>query len=97
MQNSLSNHAYILYTRGDLAEALSLQKENEGLCRELGNQPELAKSLILQAVILGLHLQQPYDAMPMAEEAYRLAVECDDGTLVNQIETIQREIRVSLQ
>jgi tetratricopeptide (TPR) repeat protein len=97
MQNSLSNHAYSLYTRGDLAEALSLQKENEGLCRELGNQRELAKSLILQAAILGLNLRQPYDAMPMAEEAYCIAVECGDGTLVNQIETIQREIRVSLQ
>jgi tetratricopeptide (TPR) repeat protein len=97
MQNSLSNHAFILYTSGDFAEALSLQKENEGLCRKLGYQLELAKSLILQAVILGLQLRKPQEGMPMAEEAYRLAQECEDDTLINQIETIRGEIRVALR
>ena len=97
MQNSFSNHAYLLYTCGDLTEALLLQKKNEGLCRELGHQRELAKSLILQAAIVGLHMEQPKDAMPMAEEAYRLAMECGDRTLVNQIEAILREIQTALR
>jgi hypothetical protein len=75
-----------------LAEALLLQKQNEDLCRELGNQRELAKSLILQAAIVGLHRRQFRDAIPMAEEAYRLAVEIEDSTFINQIKRIWREI-----
>lgn len=93
LQASLSNHAYILSTRGELAEALSHLRENEQLCRELGNQPELAKSLILRAAIVGLQMRQPRDAMPMAEEAYRLAMACGDQTLVRQVDSIRAELR----
>jgi tetratricopeptide (TPR) repeat protein len=96
LQNTLSDHAYLLYTLGNLNEAILLQQENEGICREIGERKELTKSLILQAVIVGLHMHRPRDAVPLVEEAHGLAVECNDSTLVQQIGTIQREIRNAL-
>jgi len=49
---SLGSQANILYTRGQLDQAMALHKEEEGICRQLGNLASLAASLGNQAVIL---------------------------------------------
>jgi tetratricopeptide (TPR) repeat protein len=75
LQASLGNQAEILRARGDLDGAMALHKESERLCRELGLVEGLATSLSNQAeaFILTRDLDRMREALPMAEEAYRLA------------------------
>jgi hypothetical protein len=51
-QISLGNQAVILYGRGDLDGAMALLKEEERICRQLGDLAGLAASLDNQAFIL---------------------------------------------
>ena len=95
LQSCLSNQAYLQDRLGDTAQALTLQKESESLCRELGDQHALAISLIHQAVMVGLRMGQRQAALPMAEEAYHLALACEDGRLAQQVDSLRREIRYS--
>ena len=92
LQNSLRCQAVLLDASAGPEEILKVQKENERVCRELGDHRELAISLIHQAVILGLRMNQPRAALQLAGEAYQLAVQCGDETLANQIESIQYQI-----
>ena len=71
---SLVNQALIIHKRGDLDGAMALFKEQERICRELGKKDVLAISLINQSVLLAKDLNQPHKALPMAEEAYELAM-----------------------
>jgi hypothetical protein len=52
LQACLGSQANILYARGDLDGAMALHKEQERLCRELGNKDGLMRSLGNQASIL---------------------------------------------
>lgn len=52
LPGSLGNQALILKDKGDLDGAMKLHKEEEHLCRELGNKDGLAISLISQALFL---------------------------------------------
>lgn len=72
---ALGNQALILQDRGDLDGAWTLHKEEERLCRELGDPNGLAISLINQALLLARDRSRPREALPLAEEAHRLATD----------------------
>lgn len=92
LATSLDNQANILDDRGDLDGMMALQKQVEHIYRELGDKGGLAKSLAAQAVILGLGKDQTKDALPLVDEAYRLAVELGHDALAKQIEGIRAQI-----
>ena len=73
LQRSLGNQALILKARGDLEGCMSLTKEQEKICRKLGDPEGLAISLINQAALLGLTMHRSREAIPLADEAYRIA------------------------
>ena len=87
--------ALILKARGDLDGAMALHKEEERLCRELGMPEGLAISLANQADVLGLGMGRPKEALPLAEEAYRLATTHGLVPLAKQIKEILDTIRVA--
>ena len=93
LQGLLNNQAIILQVRGDLEGAMALYKEAERICRELGNNESLATSLINQAVTLMQRGNQTKDALPLADEAYRLAAEHGYVALAKQIERNRAKIR----
>jgi len=95
LQRSLGNQATILQDRGDLDEAMKLHKEEERICRELGNPEGLAYSLANQALLMSDKLNRPKDALPLAEEAYRLASEHGYATLAQQVKGILDSIRAA--
>jgi len=72
---------------------MALHKEQERICRELGNKQWLASSLINQAFVLGLKKNQPKKALPMADEAYRLASGSGYTSLARHIDGIRAKIR----
>ena len=72
---------------------MALHKEEERICRELGNKEGLAFSLINQASLLGLGKNQPQKALPMADEAYRLAAGSGYSSLAREIDGIRAKIR----
>jgi hypothetical protein len=53
LQASLGNQSVILQNRGDLDGAMTLHKEQEQICRELGDSEGLARSLVNQAALPG--------------------------------------------
>jgi len=75
--------------------AKELHKEQERICRELGNKCRLAYSLINQASVLVRVGNQTKHALALADEAYRLAAENGYVALAKQIEGIRAMIRES--
>jgi len=92
---TLGNQALILQDRGELDAAMALHKEKERLCRELGDPSGLAISMINQASILGLKMGRVREALPLAEEAVRLANRHGLSALARQIQTILEELRLA--
>jgi hypothetical protein len=88
LQVSLGNQALILADKGELDEAMRLHKEEERICRELSNIEGIATSLINQSSLLARDRGQPHGALPLAEEAYRLAVGHGLIALVKKIKPI---------
>jgi tetratricopeptide (TPR) repeat protein len=97
LQRSLCNQAGILYVRGDLDGAMALWEEEERICRELGNVESLAGSLANQALMLAQDMNRPREALPLAEEAYRLASDNGYATLADQVKRILDIVRSMLQ
>jgi len=93
----LGNQALILHARGDLDGAMALHQQEERLCRELGSKDGLATCLINQASLLGLNLKRAREALPLAEEAYALAVQHGYAALAQQIAPILAIIRRAVQ
>lgn len=87
LQRSLGNQAAIFVDRRQLDDALRLYKEKEAMCRELGNQEALAMCLISQAVTLSQKTGRHPEALPLAEEAYRLATSYGLIALSRRIES----------
>ena len=94
LSKSLNNQANILSARGDLEGAMKLHKQAEQICRELGNVHGLALSLANQASLLAFERNRPAEALPLVEEAYRLARDHGYESLAEeQIEPILDSIR----
>ena len=93
LSTSLGNQAVILIARGELDEAMRLLKQQEQICRELGNKDGLARSLINQAALLAKERHDPVQALPLAEEAFRLATDHGLHALAGRIEPILNRIR----
>jgi len=89
LQSLLGNQALILIDLGELDKALELLREKEHICREFGNNKELVSSLLNQAVILSQRMNCLREALPLAEEAYKLAAK--EG-LIEQTQQIKRII-----
>ncbi len=90
---AIGNHALILDDLGDLAGALEMHRENERISRELGRPEGIATALANQAALLGFRMGRPKEALPYAEEAYRLASEISLQALTKQIELMLDRLR----
>jgi len=97
LQACLGNQGLILKDRGDLDGAMALHKEQERICREMGNVEGLAISLVNQAGLLGLSMRRPREALPLAEEAHRIATRHGLTALAKQIEPILEKVRQALE
>lgn len=93
LKGCLTNQAVVCRKRGQVAEALALHKQEEQLCRQLNSSHGVALSLINQAHLLADKLKQPGSALPLAEEAYRLATRHGFNNLAGQIKTRLLRIR----
>jgi tetratricopeptide (TPR) repeat protein len=67
----MGNQANILYARGQLDQAMALHKEEERICRQLGNLDSLQTSLGNQAFILKARGQLD-EAMALYKEQERI-------------------------
>jgi hypothetical protein len=94
---SLGNQGLLLQDRGDLDGAMALYKEQERICRELGRVEGVAISLVNQANLLGLRMCRPREALPLAEEAHRIATRHGLKALARQIEPILEKVRRALE
>jgi hypothetical protein len=97
LQRSLCNQALILWATGDLDGAMRLLKDQESICRKLQDPNGLATSLANQASLLAFKLSRPEEALPLAEEAARLAAKHGLKALAGQIEPIVKKIRDLVQ
>lgn len=96
LQASLGNQALILKARGELDDAMRILKEQELICRELKIPDGLATSLANQALFLAEEIGQPHEAIPLAEEAYRLATDHGLTVLAQQFKPLLDYIRFEI-
>ena len=73
LANSLAGQALILRELGDCEWAIQLFKVEEKIQRKQENKSALLECLLNQALLLILDLRRPREALPIAEEAYRLS------------------------
>ena len=92
---SLGNQAAIHYARGEFDEAMRLLKEKERICRELGKMDNLAITLIKQAILFSREMNRHQQALPLAEESYRIVMEYGFKELEEQVGNILRDIAKS--
>ena len=97
LQTALSGQADVLKTRGDLVGAMELLREVEGVCRELGKPDDLAASLASQAELLSRDLRRLREALPLAEEAYRLASDHGYVRRAQKVKPVLDSIRTKLR
>ena len=71
----LGNHGAILKHKGELDQAISLLLEKDLLCRELGDMEGLSGNLAQRALLICNELNQAKEALPLAEEAYEIAIQ----------------------
>ena len=93
LADSLGNQAVIVYEREDLHAALALHREEEQLCRELGEPLALATCLANQADLLAWKMGRQQEALPLAEEAYRLASQHGLMPLAQKAEAVMHMVR----
>jgi nephrocystin-3 len=93
----LGNQALILGDWGQLDEAMKYHKQTEALKRELGDKVGLARSLINQASLLSKKMERSKEGLPLAEEAYKIAVENGLKALAGQIKPMLDAIRAAAE
>ncbi|MDQ2974881.1 MAG: DUF4062 domain-containing protein [Acidobacteriota bacterium] len=92
LQRSLGNRAGVHKDKHEFAEAMRLYQEQEGMCRELGDKDGLAISLGNQALMIARDMRKPRRALPLAEEAYRIAADHGSVKRVEWTKSILNEI-----
>jgi hypothetical protein len=95
LSQSLGGQASILCLKNDLDGAMEFLKEQERICRELGSVHSLAESLAHQGEVLA-RLGKSEEALVMAEEGNRLAVEHGYADLTADFKPILDDIRAKL-
>jgi len=93
LQASLNNQAGILLATGDPDGAMRLLKKQATICRRLNDPAGLSLSLFNQAVLLAFTLSRPEDALPLAEEAARIAAKHGLLAFAQDIEPRVNKIR----
>jgi len=73
LQNTLSQQAEILIGLRKFDEATKLCREAESICRHMGDPSALAELLMQNVAFISEKMGRPGEALPLAEEAYRLA------------------------
>jgi hypothetical protein len=73
-----------------------LGQGKERICRELGNEDGLLSSLGNQVEPMSVKLSRHGEALPLVEEAYRLANACSLVGLVSQIKSLLDSVRSNL-
>jgi hypothetical protein len=89
----LGNQGLFLKAQGRIDEAMTLFKYVESRCWRLGDVEGLVFALFQQAMILEDPLDQPAAALPLAEEAQRLAVTLHLSWLGNDLADLVQRIR----
>jgi len=88
LQQALGEQAALYMDQRKWEPALIRLKEQERLCRELGDTRSLAICQGNRALIIGKRLHFPEEALPIAREAYRLADEHGLVTLAKRLKPI---------
>ena len=84
----LYNQAALLIALGMVDEAERVLGEQELLARQLGHPEKLARSLMARAEILIKHRNRPGQALPVVEEAHRLAVASGNQVYADDVERV---------
>jgi tetratricopeptide (TPR) repeat protein len=95
LQIALTSRAQVLRARGEPDAALGLLREAERLSRRLGNPEGLAIVLFNQAEVLAHDAGRARDALPVAEEAQRLAAAHGLTALAEQVGPLLAGLRGS--
>jgi tetratricopeptide (TPR) repeat protein len=92
----LRNQATVLIERKEPDAALEALEEAETLARPLGDHELVVRSLLTRASLLGGYLDRPRDALPLTQEAKRMAIEHGLSELVEDAEKVLRELAIQL-
>ena len=87
---SLEHQSIMHRMRGNLDGAAALLEEQERVCRKMDDPQSLATCLANRAALLG-SMGKPRDALPLAEEAYKLA--CRHGMETRKLEPLLQRLR----
>jgi tetratricopeptide (TPR) repeat protein len=82
----LGNQALMLAALGDYDGALELYRQKEAICREIADVVGLARGLWQQAHLFAEKLRRPDFALPLAEEAGRVAAQNGLAEMTGEIE-----------
>lgn len=96
LSRSFGGQANIHYSRGELDEAMRLHKEEERICRELGDKNGLSRSLALQAFLLSKKMNRHQQALPLAEESFRIVTKYDFENLKAPVGNILDHIKAHI-
>jgi hypothetical protein len=76
---------------------MSLLKEVERICRELGNKDGLRRTLGNQAILLAANLGRAAETLPLADEALKLARELGMPAAIEQNQKVLNYVRSKLR
>ena len=97
LQASLLAQARIRGQRGEHEWAGHLYRQAESICRRLGNPQWLAQALAAQAMFLAEDLRRPPDALPLAQEAWQLAVDYELLRLQDELRPLLDSLGIAQQ
>lgn len=90
---SLGNQVLILRDRSEIMKEFEMHQELVRICRDTDDKAGLASTLINEAVLLSYLLSMHVEALPLAQEAYKIAITEGLFDLAQQIEPILEYIR----
>lgn len=88
VQNSIGFQSEALCNMGDFDGALAMDRERERLCRDHGHAEGLIISLANQAHLLASQFDRAYEALPLTEESYQLAMQHGLNDLAQQAKEV---------